>query len=294
MRLHVIDGTFELFRAFYSKTPDHVTPDGLQAKATAGVIRSLLALLHDQREDVTHVAMAFDNPIESFRNELYGGYKTGAGIPAALRANFDPVEEAVAAVGVTVWRMDRWEADDALATAAARWADDVDQVRILTPDKDLGQCIRGDRVVTVDRIRKTVTDEAALLEKRGIRPASVADYLALVGDTADGIPGLPGWGAKSAATLLLEYETLDRIPDDAADWTVKVRGAEQLASVLREHRPDAELFRTLALLVTDVPLQESLDDLKWRGVPRSGFESWCEQFGLPSLIERPARWDEFD
>lgn len=290
MKLHVIDGTFELFRAFYSKAPEHVTPDGLQAKATVGLIRSLLALLHDKAEDVTHLAVAFDNPIESFRNELFGGYKTGAGIARDLRSNFDPVEQAVAALGVTVWRMDRWEADDALATAAERWADDVDQVRLLTPDKDAGQCLRGDRVVMVDRIRRKVTNEAGLYDKIGIRPASVPDYLALVGDTADGIPGLAGWGAKSASTLLDHYGSLDEIPDDPDDWQVKVRSADRLAAVLRESRPEADLYRVLATLVTDVPLPETLDDLEWPGVPRGAFTDWCERFGLSTLASRPERW----
>lgn len=290
MRLHVIDGTFELFRAYFSKAPDHVNPDGLPAKATVGVVRSLLSLLHDPTESVTHIAVAFDNPIESFRNELFGGYKTGAGIPRDLRANFDPVEEAVATLGVTVWRMDEWEADDALATAAARWANDVEQVRLMTPDKDAGQCLRGGRVVMVDRIRKKVTDEQGLFDKLGIRPASVPDYLALVGDTADGIPGLPGWGAKSASTLLEHYETLAAIPDDPDDWAVKVRSAERLAEVLRENRHDANLYRTLAELVTDVPLPQSLDDLEWAGVPRGPFEAWCERFGVTTLASRPERW----
>ena len=290
MRLHLVDGTFELFRAYFSKTPDHVTPDGLPAKATAGLIRSLLWLLHDPEEDVTHIAVAFDNPIESFRNDLFAGYKTGAGIPADLWANFDPVEEAVAALGVTVWRMDRWEADDALATGAARWADDVDQVRLMTPDKDVGQCLRGDRIVMVDRIRKTVTDEAGLLVKRGIAPASVPDYLALVGDTADGIPGLPGWGAKSTATLLAKYGSLDAIPADPRDWKVRVRSAERLAEVLQERWDDVLLYRHLARLVTDVLLEESLDDLRWRGVPRDEFLAWCEKFGLAELAARPERW----
>ena len=290
VKLHLVDGTFELFRAYFSKTPDHVTPSGLPAKATAGLIRSLLWLLHDPDESVTHIAVAFDNPIESFRNRLFHGYKTGDGIPADLRANFDPVEQAVAALGVTVWRMDEWEADDALATGAARWADEVEQVRLLTPDKDVGQCLRGNRVVMVDRIRRTVTDEAGLLEKRGIRPASVPDFLALVGDTADGIPGLPGWGAKSASTLLFEYESLDAIPDDPAGWTVKVRSADRLAETLRERREDALLYRRLARLTTDVPLEESLEDLRWPGVPREQFVDWCERFGLSDLQTRPERW----
>lgn len=290
MKLHVIDGTFELFRAFYSKAPEHVTPEGLEGKTTLVMIRSLLALLHDEKEDVTHIAVAFDNPIESFRNDMFFGYKTGAGMPAHLVSNMVPAEEAVAALGITVWPMDEFECDDALATAAARWAADVEQVRIMSPDKDMGQCLRGDRVVMVDRIRKKVTDEAGIVEKFGVEPASIPDYLGLVGDTADGIPGLEGWGAKSASTVLAEYAHIENIPDDAADWNVKVRGAEKLADRLRDERENALLYRDLAVLRTDVPLKESLDDLFWPGVPRESFSAWCESFGVPDLIERPQRW----
>jgi 5'-3' exonuclease len=290
MKLHVIDGTFELFRAFHSRAPEYAGPDGVPAKATVGVIRSLLSLLHDPDEAVTHVAVAFDNPIESFRNDLFDGYKTGAGIDPDLLANFDPVEEAVGAIGVTVWSMDRWEADDALATAAERWADDVEQVRIMSVDKDLSQCVRGDSVVLVDRIRDRVFDENAVVEKFGVAPTSMPDYLALVGDSADGIPGLPGWGAKSSSTVLREYGSLDAIPDGPDEWTVKVRGAKRLADTLRERREDALLYRKLARLVADVPLEESLDDLEWAGVPRAEFEAWCDRFGLERLAGRPDRW----
>jgi 5'-3' exonuclease len=278
-RLHLIDGTFELFRAHYSKRPDHTTPDGRPAKATVGVVLSLMGLLRDPAEGVTHLAVAFDNPIESFRNELFAGYKTGAGIEPALRAQFDAVEEAVRAMGIVVWSMDRWEADDALATAAVRWRDAVDQVRILTPDKDLGQCVRGEQVVQVDRIRGAVIDEAALRERRGIGPGSVPDYLALVGDSADGIPGLSGFGAKTAAALLGAYERLEHIPGDGRAWPAGIRGAERLAATLRVERDAALLYRRLATLVTDVPLAESLDELAWRG-PAPQFEAWAEGFGL--------------
>lgn len=290
MRLHLIDGTYELFRAYFSKAPDHAAPDGLAAKASLGVVRSLLALLDDADEAVSHIAVAFDNPIESFRNELFAGYKTGTGIPDDLRANFDVVEEGVAAIGVTVWRMDRWEADDALATGAARWRDDVDQVRIMTPDKDLGQSVRGTRVVQVDRRRELVVDEAALRERRGIGPESIPDFLALVGDTADGIPGLPRFGEATTSKLLARYVRLEDIPRDAARWEVDVRGAAGLAATLAERFDDALLYRELATLVEDVPLAESLDDLQWRGADRVRLEAWCDRIGTTELRTRPRLW----
>lgn len=288
-RLHLVDGTFELFRAHYSKRPDHRRPDGAPFKATAGLVSSLIALLQDPAERVTHLAVAFDNPIRSFRNDLFAGYKTEAGMDPELRGQFDAAEAAVRALGVTVWSMDRWEADDALATAAWRWHADA-EVRILTPDKDLGQCLAWPNVVQVDRIRERTIDAAALREARGVPPASIPDLLALIGDAADGIPGLPGWGEKSAAAALARWGTLDAIPDDPAAWDVKVRGAEKLAATLASRRDDARLYRTLATLVRDVPLAESLDDLRWTGAPRAAWRAWCAEAGLPRLLERPERF----
>jgi 5'-3' exonuclease len=291
MRLHVVDGTYELFRAHFSKRPDQTDPAGRDVKGTLGVVLSILALLEDPDEQVTHVAVAFDNPIRSFRNDLYAGYKTEEGVAPELLAQFDRVEAGVRAIGVQVWSMKQWEADDALATAAARWGGEVDQVRILTPDKDLGQCIRGEKVVQVDRMRKKVIDEAALLVARGIAPASVPDYLALVGDTADGIPGLKGFGEKTAAALLREYVHLEEIPADARNWKVNVRGAAALAPLLASSREEVVLYRKLATLVTDVPLGGSLDDLRWRGVPRAAFEAWCDELALSEQVRtRPSRY----
>jgi 5'-3' exonuclease len=283
-RLHLIDGTYELFRAHFSKRPDHVLSDGRDFKATVGTVGSTLALLADPGEQVTHVAAAFDRPIRSFRNDLFDAYKSDEGVLPELLAQFEPVEDAMRAIGVVVWSMNEWEADDALATAATRWADDVDQVRILTPDKDLGQCLRGDRVVLVDRVRSRVIDEAALLAARGIAPAMVPDYLALVGDTADGIPGLRGFGEKTAAALLQAYGHLEDIPADARRWSVRLRGADVLAATLAAARDDALLYRKLATLVRTVPLTESLDDLRWRGVPRGRFEGWCDAVRAPEAI----------
>jgi 5'-3' exonuclease len=276
MRLHVVDGTYELFRAHYSKRPGHNDADGRDLKATVGVVWSMFALLADPEEQATHVAVAFDRPIRSFRNDLFAGYKTDIGVPRELLEQFEPVEEAVRAMGLVVWSMNEWEADDALATAATRWWQDVEQVRILTPDKDLGQCLQGERIVQVDRVRKRVIDEAALLAARGIAPASVPDYLALIGDAADGIPGIRGFGKVAAAALLHEYGHLDNIPPHAADWKPRLRGSESLAATLSAHRDEALLYRRLATLVRTVPLPESLAELRWRGVPRALFEAWCD------------------
>jgi 5'-3' exonuclease len=290
LRLHLVDGTYELFRAHFSKRPARTSPTGKDVKATVGVVGSLLQLLHDPQEEVTHLAVAFDRPIESFRNRRFVGYKDGADVDPALLAQFEDVEVAVAALGVTVWSMDEYEADDALATAALRFADAVDQVRVLTPDKDLAQVVRSDRIVQVDRLRETIRDEPGVRAKFGVGPASIPDLLALVGDTADGIPGLPGFGAKTAATLLARYGHLDAIPPAAADWDVTVRGAERLAATLRERTADARLYRELATLVTDVPLPETLDELAWGGVPRNRFLAWCDELGASALRDRPSRW----
>lgn len=290
MKIHLVDGTFELFRAHFGPAPGHRDGRGRDRKATLGVAFSMLSLLHDETEAVTHVAAAFDNPIRSFRNDLFPGYKTEAGVPEELLAQFDAVERAVAALGVTVWSMDRFEADDALAAAAARFGGEVAQVRILTPDKDLGQCIRGRRVVQVDRMRKREIDEQALRERRGIAPRQIPDWLALVGDAADGIPGIPGFGEKTASKVLARYPTVEAIPDDAADWDVAVRGAERLAATLAASRDEVLLYKRLATLVEDVPLRESLADLAWRGVPRERFLACCDELAAETLRDRPRRW----
>jgi 5'-3' exonuclease len=292
-RLHLVDGTFELFRAHYSKRPGHRAPSGLEAKATVGLAGSLLGLLVDPREAVTHLAVAFDNPIRSFRNDLWPGYKTEEGVPPELLAQFDAAEEAARALGVTVWSMRQFEADDALATGATRFRDQVGQVRILTPDKDLGQCLSGRRVVQVDRVRQREIDDEALLARRGIRPESVPDWLALVGDDADGIPGLPGFGEKTASALLARHLHLEQVPPDPARWPEGIRGAAQLARALDAGREAALLYRRLATLVRDVPLPESLDDLRWRGIPRARFEEWCQALGARALLGAPGgRWAE--
>ncbi len=284
MRLHLVDGTFELYRAHYSKAPDR------PLKATRGLTSAMLALLHDEAEAVTHLAIAFDNPIRSFRNDLFAGYKSDEGVPPELREQFDLVEEACRALGLCVLSMRDFEADDGLATAAARFAGQVEQVRILTPDKDLGQCLVATRVVQVDRIRKAVIDEDALVKRRGVRPASIPDLLALTGDDADGIPGLPGFGEKTAAALLAEFGHLEQIPAQPLRWPAGVRGALRLSATLEAQRADALLYRTLATLRLDAPVPETLEELRFHGVPKEPFYKLCEGLGAAELRERPRRW----
>jgi 5'-3' exonuclease len=290
MRLHLVDGTYELYRAHFAPRPGHESPAGRDLKATVGVVASLLYLLHDRAEDVTHLAVAFDNPIRSFRNDLYPFYKSDEGVPPELRAQFDAVEEAVQALGVAVWSMNEHEADDGLAAGAFKFRDEVEQVRIMTPDKDLGQCIRGTRVVQVDRRQMKETDEAAFRERRGFAPTSMADYLALTGDASDGFPGLPGFGEKGAGLLIGAYEHLEAIPEHAIDWKVKPRGALQLATTLAERREEAYLYRKLASLVETAPVADTLEELRFRGVPRAEFEAWCRAVGSTTLATAPRRW----
>ena len=289
MQIHLVDGTYELFRAHFG-TPSAMSRNGSEVGATRGILRSLLSLLRE--EGVSHVACAFDHVIESFRNELFDGYKTGEGVPPELLAQFPLAERAAHALGAVVWPMVEFEADDALATAAARWdlASDVEQVLICTPDKDMAQCVRGARIVCFDRMRRRVLDEQAVVEKFGVPPASIPDWLALVGDDADGIPGVPRWGAKSAATVLACYSHLESIPEQEAQWSVAVRGAAALAQSLREHREDAALYRRLATLRTDVPLAEEIEDLRWRGARRAELTALCQEIGDERFIERVTRW----
>ncbi len=288
MRLHIVDGTYELFRAHYSKRPPRISPSGQDVKGTVGVLSSLIALLDDAGEAVTHLAAAFDNPIRSFRNDLYAGYKTGDDVEPAIVAQFDLVEAAVAALGITVWSMDHFEADDALASAARRWRDQVAEVRILTPDKDLGQCVTGNRVVQVDRMRRRVIDEDGVRARHGCGPEQIPDWLALVGDTADGIPGVPGFGAKTAAALLTRYGSVEAIPANADAWDVTVRGGARLAAALNDMRDEVALYKRLATLADDVPLAESLEDLRWRGADRIRFEHLQTTLGGTPM--RPRRW----
>jgi 5'-3' exonuclease len=289
MKVHLVDGTFELFRAFYGAPPAQ-DDAGRPVGAIRGILGTLVSLLREP--DVTHVACAFDHVIESFRNDLFAGYKTGEGIDPDLLAQFHPAERAVAALGVVVWPMVEFEADDALATAASRLRDakEVEQVVICSPDKDLSQCVVGRRVICRDRLRRADRDEAGVVARFGVPPAAIPDWLALVGDDADGIPGVPGFGEKSAAAVLARYGTIDKVPDDAARWDLTVRGRERLANSLREHREEAALYRRLATLRTDVPLAEDLAALEWRGAPRGPLEALCREIGFEDLGARVPRW----
>jgi 5'-3' exonuclease len=285
MRVHLVDGTFELFRAFFGAPPAH-DDAGRPVGAIRGLLSTLVSLLREP--GVTHVACAFDHVIESFRNDLFAGYKTGDGIEPDLLAQFHPAEQAVAVLGVVVWPMVEFEADDALATAAHRLRDapGVEQVVICSPDKDLSQCVVGTQVICRDRLRRVDRDEAGVVARFGVPPASIPDWLALVGDTADGIPGIPGFGEKSAAAVLAHYGTIDRIPDEAARWEVAVRGRDRLASSLRDRREEAALYRRLATLRTDVPLAEGLAHLEWRGARRPELEALCREIGFEGLLTR--------
>jgi len=289
MHVHLIDGTFELFRAYYGAPPS-TDASGMEVGAARGLARSLLSLLGER--DVTHVAVAFDHVIESFRNDLYPGYKTGEGIDPLLYAQFGLAEDACRALGIVTWPMIEFECDDALATAAARFAalPNVERVVVCSPDKDLTQCVDRDRVVCFDRIRRKRLDERGVREKFGVYPKSIPDWLALVGDTADGYPGVPRWGAKSAAAVLGAYEKLEAIPADVDAWDVAVRGAPALAASFATHRADAFLFRQLATLRTDVPLAESLGDLRWRGPDVRALEALAKVWGDDTIVERATRF----
>lgn len=276
MIIHLVDGTYELFRHFYAMPSAH-NQAGEEVAAVRGVMYSIRALV---REGATHIGIATDHVIESFRNDLWPGYKTGEGIDPALWAQFPLLEEGLAAWGLKVWPMVEFEADDALAAAAAKAALDprVEQVVICTPDKDLAQCVRGTRIVQRDRVRKVTRDEAAIVAKFGVAPKSIPDYLALVGDSADGFPGLPGWGAKSAATVLARFGHLEAIPSSPAAWGSGIARASALSATLEHGRDLAMLFRTLATLREDVPVFDSVDELEWKGPTAS----------LPALRRRLA------
>lgn len=285
MKVFLIDGTFELYRAHFS-SPEATNREGLEVGATKGFLRSMWSLLKDG--EVTHLACAFDHVIESFRNELFDGYKTGEGIEPELWSQFPLVEEASRALGIATWPMVEFEADDAIAAAAVRCgkSDRVEQVIVATPDKDLAQVVSGDRIIQWDRIRKTFRNEDGVKEKFGVSPASIPDYLALVGDTADGIPGVPRWGAKSSSTVLAHYETIEAIPKDVDSWAVKVRGAKGLSATLEAQREDAMLYKKLATLRLDVPLELSPNALKWNGIDKDRLEALCHQLDDQRFFER--------
>jgi 5'-3' exonuclease len=284
--VHLVDGTYELFRHHFA-VPSHLDPDGIEVAAVRGVLGSVLGMLE---QGATHLGVATDHVVESFRNDLWIDYKTSEGMDPELLTEFPMLEDALVAMGVTVWPMVELEADDALASAARVARDDprVGRVFICTPDKDLGQCVEDPKVAQLDRRHGgRVLDEAAVREHFGVGPRSIPDYLALVGDTADGFPGLPGWGAKSTATVLAHYEHVDAIPDDAADWAVSVRGAAKLAATLAKTRDAARLFLDLATLRTNADVG-TVDEWEWRGATPA-LEQWAERLGAANLVTRAAR-----
>ncbi len=284
MIVHLVDGTYEIFRQYYAPRPGHLDPDGAEIGATRGVVQSVFSMLAD---GATHLGVATDHVIESFRNDMWSTYKSSAGMDPLLLGQFGWLEDALRALGVAVWPMTDVEADDGLASAAKVAAADrrVEQVIICTPDKDLGQCVGG-KVVQLDRRQDKLIDVDGVQEKFGVAAESIPDWLALVGDSADGFPGLPGFGAKSAATLLARYKHLEDIPTDAGDWEVTVRGAAKLAATLDARRADADLFKDLATLRTDAAVGK-VDDWHWTG-PTADFPAWCERFGWPRLAEDAA------
>jgi 5'-3' exonuclease len=283
MDVYLIDGTYELFRYFYA-VPSAKDASGQEIGAVRGVVGSVLSMIE---AGATHVGVATDHVIESFRNDLYSGYKTGEGVDPALLSQFPILEDALESMGVVVWPMIEVEADDALASAAAKAAQDdrVRQVLICTPDKDLGQCVVGSRVVQLDRRRETLRDEAGVIAKFGIKPSSIPDYLAVVGDSADGYPGIAGWGSKTAAAVFSQYPHLEDIPKDWRHWDPIIRRARPLAESLFAAWGDALLFRTLATLRVDVPVFTSIDDLLWKG-PAEDFKRTCERLKAPGLFRR--------
>jgi len=285
MKVHLVDGTYELFRSWFG-APEAKSATGQEVGATRGFLRSMIAMFRD--EQVTHVACAFDHTVESFRNDLFEGYKTGEGLERDLLDQFSLVERASRALGMVTWPMVEFEADDALASAAAKFVDapGVEQVVICSPDKDLCQCVRSTDVVVLDRRRGIVLDEEGVRGKFGIPPESIPDYLALVGDDADGIPGIARWGPKSASVVLAKLIHLQNIPDDHERWGIDVRGAATLARNLSERREDALLYRSLATLRTDVPIVESLMDLQWTGPDRPSLEALCDEIGERTLLNR--------
>jgi 5'-3' exonuclease len=291
MKIHLVDGTYELFRNHFG-APPRQAPDGRQVGATLGLLRTLYALL--STSGVTHLAVAFDHVIESFRNDLYAGYKTSAGVDPNLLAQFPLAERAAAALGVVVWPMVEFEADDAIGTAVKRFGKlaSVEQIVVCSPDKDLAQLVSGDRVVCWDRRRDVIIDEPGVVEKFGVQPASIPDWLALVGDAADGYPGIPGWGPKSTSAVLIRYQHIESIPTDPHTWDVVAitpGRASSLSEALKDRRNEAMLYRRLATLRRDVPLKETLRDLQWRGaLPR--LKKLCHTLGDDGFPARVERW----
>ncbi|MBE0683646.1 MAG: flap endonuclease [Anaerolineales bacterium] len=288
MKIHLVDGTYELFRAHFGAPPKKAQ-NGQEVGATLGLLRSMLLLLSDP--EVTHVAVAFDHVIESFRNKMYAGYKSSAGVDPVILNQFPLAEKAVSALGLVVWPMVKFEADDAIATAVAKFkkSKSVEQIVICSVDKDLTQMVGSDRVICWDRRREILLNEKGVIEKFGVAPESIPDFLALVGDSADGYPGIQGWGEKSTATVLAKYKHIENIPNEPGTLGLSLGRAETLLGNLQKNYKDALLFRELSTLRTDVPLKESLNDLKWQGaIPR--LKKVCKELGSESILERIKKW----
>lgn len=289
MNVYLVDGTYELFRSYFA-LPPITSPDGRAVGAVRGIVQSLLYLLRE--EEVTHIGCAFDHVVRSFRNDMFSGYKTGEGTPEDLLGQFELAERAVDALGILVWPMIEFEADDALATAAITCSSfpEVEQVIICSPDKDLAQMVVGDSVVCYDRRREKIMNQAGVVEKFGVSPSSIPDLLALTGDAADGIPGVPKWGAKTSAQVLARYGHLEDIPRDVSAWDVQVRGAAGASESLNAHTNEVKLYKGLTTLRTDVPLDSSLASLEWGGVNRKKYQDLCEELGFGRLVDLPHKW----
>ncbi len=288
-KVHLVDGTYELFRSHYGQPP-RIAPDGMPVSAVRGLIQTLLSML--KMNQTTHIAVAFDSEVESFRNEIFPEYKDGSSTPEELKMQFLLAERAVSALGIVCWPMREFEADDALGSAAIKYSQDpsVEGVVICSPDKDLTQVVSGKKVVCLDRRRNQILDEEGVKNKFGVFPESIPDYLGLMGDTSDGFPGIPKWGAKSSSTLLARYRFIDQIPSDYRLWDVTVRSAASLSLSLEGHREDAELYKTLATLRLDVPILETVSDLEWKGAHPVMFPQLCTEIGMENLSRQPSKW----
>ena len=285
--LYLIDGTYELFRSFFG-APARKNIAGQEVGAVAGLLASLNVLIREEKPD--YIAAATDSTILSFRNDLYSNYKDGTDIDPELLSQFPIAEKALQALGITVWPMTTHEADDMIASAVATFKKQVSQIIIASPDKDLAQCVEGDKVILLDRRKKQLLNEEGVIRKFNIPPSSIPSYLALTGDNADGFPGVPGWGKKSSSLILKQYETLQMIPKYNQEWIVSIRGAKRLSQNFRDNYEEALLFQDLATLRTDIPISESLEDLEWKGVPKNRYIDFCDALGLRELKARPKYW----
>ncbi len=291
MKIHLLDGTYELFRSHFSQPP-RTAPDGMPVAAVRGLIQSVLSLL--KHGEVSHVGVAFDSEVKSFRNNIFPEYKDGSETPPELAVQFALAERAIGSLGITCWPVTEFEADDLLGSAAIHYSKDsrVTQVVICSPDKDLSQVVRGAEIVCLDRRKRLVLDEDGVIDKFGVGPSSIPDYLGLMGDSSDGIPGIPKWGAKSSSIILARYDSIECIPRDYRLWDVNVRGATGLSSSLECHREEADLYKMLATLRLDLCIPQSVNELEWLGADRELFPALCNDLGMPNLLQQVHKWAE--